>query len=76
MIFSSKTFWIGAACGAAALLIAKTPAFRKGCAKVVATGLQLKDDAAEFIETLKEDAEDAHAEVSSKKSRPASKSKA
>ena len=66
-----KDFLIGAACGAAVVAIAKTPAFRKGCAKVVAAGLQLKDDASEYFETLKEDAEDAQAEkkVSAKKAK-------
>ncbi|MCR5047072.1 MAG: hypothetical protein K6A42_10885 [Treponema sp.] len=57
-----KDFLIGAAVGAAVVAVAKTPAFRKGCAKVVAAGLQLKDDATEYFETLKEDAEDAQAE--------------
>ena len=57
-----KDFLIGAACGAAAVAILKTPTFRKGCASLIAAGLQLKEDASEYFETLKEDAEDVQAE--------------
>lgn len=66
-MFQDKRFWIGVACGVAAFAIVKTPAFRKGCAKLIAGGIQLKDDAEEFFESLKEDAEDAQAEASAKK---------
>lgn len=64
-MFSSGTckFLIGVAVGAAAVTIVRTQAFRKGCAKLVSAGLQLKEDAAEFVETLKEDAEDIKAEA-------------
>ena len=39
---------------------------RKGCAKLVAGGLQLKDDAKEYFETIKEDAEDVKAAQNAK----------
>ena len=40
----------------------------KTCSKLVAGGLQLKDDAKEYFETIKEDAEDAKAEKDAKNS--------
>ena len=64
----SKTFLIGVAVGAAAVCVVRTQAFRKGCAKLIAAGNQLKDDAVEFFETVKEDADDAAAESAAKKS--------
>ena len=45
----------------------KTDAFRKSCSKLMAAGLQLKDDASAFFESVKEDAEDADAEAKHKK---------
>ena len=54
-------FALGALTGIAAVSIAKTGAFKKACAAVVSTGMQLKDDAAEFAESVKEDAEDMKA---------------
>ena len=65
-MFQDKKFWIGVLCGVAGVAILKTPAFRKGCAKVIAGGLKLKDDASEFLETIKEDVEDEKAEASAK----------
>lgn len=36
---------------------------KKVCSKVISAGMQLKDDAASFVETVKEDAEDIKAEA-------------
>ncbi len=62
MNFDCKQLLIGGLVGAAVVTFLRTDTFRKGCAKVVAAGLQLKDDAAEFVESVKEDAEDVNAE--------------
>lgn len=56
-------FGIGVVAGAAVISIVKTPAFKKACAAVVGKGLQLKDDAAAFAESVKEDAQDIVAEA-------------
>lgn len=56
-------FITGAACGIVAYELIKTPAFKKACAAVVGKGLQLKDDAAAFAESVKEDAQDIVAEA-------------
>ncbi len=66
-IFQDKRFWIGVACGVAGIALVKTSTFRKGCAKVIAGGLKLKEDASEFLETVKEDVEDEKAASSAKK---------
>ncbi len=68
MAWDCKQLLIGGLVGAAVVTLVRTQAFRKGCAKVVAAGLQLKDDAAEFVESVKEDAEDENAESKAKKS--------
>ncbi len=62
----SKIFLWGVVAGLAAAAFIKTDTFKKGCAKVVAGGLQLKDDAKEYFETIKEDAEDVKAEQDAK----------
>lgn len=66
MSFDCKQLLIGGLIGAAAVTFIRTATFRKGCAKVLAAGLQLKDDAAEFLEGIKEDAEDVSAEAKQK----------
>ncbi len=66
MTDSGKKFLWGIAVGVAAAAFLQTDTFRKGCAKVIAGGLQLKDDAKEYFETIKEDAEDIKAEQDSK----------
>ena len=43
----------------------------KGCAKLIGAGMQLKDDAAAFVESIKEDAEDIKAEAAYNKSEAA-----
>ena len=68
MTDGKKMFLWGLAAGVAAAAILKTDTFRKGCAKVIAGGMQLKDDAKEYFETIKEDAEDIKAEQDSKAS--------
>jgi len=67
MTDGTKKFLWGVAAGIAAAAFIKTDTFRKGCAKIVAGGIQLKDDAKEYFETLKEDAEDVKAEQEVKK---------
>ena len=62
MTDGSKKFLWGVVAGLAAAAFIKTDTFKKGAAKVVAGGLQLKDDAKEYFETIKEDAEDVKAE--------------
>ena len=66
MTDGKRMFLWGLAAGVAAAAILKTDTFRKGCAKVIAGGMQLKDDAKEYFETIKEDAEDIKAEQDSK----------
>ena len=64
-----KKFLWGVAAGLAAAALMRTDTFRKGCSKIVAGGLQLKDDAKEYFETIKEDAEDVKAENEAKKAK-------
>ena len=66
-----KKFLLGAVVGAAAVSLMKTDAFRKSCSKLIAAGLQLKEDASVFFESVKEDAEDAEAEAKQKKTNAA-----
>ncbi len=56
-------FAIGVGVGVTALAIVRTAGFKKCCAKVVGAGLTLKDEAAAFVETVKEDAQDIVAEA-------------
>lgn len=56
-------FALGAVAGIAAVSLVKTPAFKKVCASVVGKGMQLKEDAAAFAESVKEDAQDVAAEA-------------
>jgi uncharacterized membrane protein len=61
----SKTgvFFLGALAGIAVVAMLKSRTVQKGCAKIVAAGKQLKDEAQSFVETVKEDAEDIAEEV-------------
>ena len=65
MLFSNKmvVFGLGVVTGVAAVSLIKNPAFKKACSAVVGKGLQLKDDAAAFAESVKEDAQDIVAEA-------------
>ena len=56
----SKTgvFFLGVLAGVAVIALMKSKTVQKGCAKIVAAGKQLKDEAQAFVETVKEDAED------------------
>ena len=65
MAFANKwvAFGVGVLAGAAAVTLVKTPAFKKACAAVVGKGLQLKDEAAAFAESVKEDVQDIVAEA-------------
>lgn len=56
-------FAIGVAVGGVTLALVKTAGFKKVCSKVISAGMQLKDEAASFAETVKEDAEDIKAEA-------------
>lgn len=64
-MFSNKwlAFGVGVAAGFAAASIIRTPAFRKACASVVGKGMQLKQEAVAFAESIKEDAQDIAAEA-------------
>jgi hypothetical protein len=62
-----KVFFLGAAAGIAALKVLKTSCFRKSCARVMSAGIRLKSDATQFVEEVKEDAEDLTAEADQKK---------
>jgi len=66
MTDGGKKFLWGVLAGIAAAALIKTDTFKKGAAKVVAGALQLKDDAKEYFETIKEDAEDVKAENNAK----------
>lgn len=57
------TFLIGALVGATAVTLVKTSTFRKGAAKIVSAGMQLKNDASALAQSIKEDAEDIVAEA-------------
>ncbi len=69
MTDGGKKFLWGVAAGLAAAALMRTDTFRKGCSKIIAGGLQLKDDAKEYFETIKEDAEDVKAENEAKKAK-------
>ena len=69
MTDSGKKFLWGVAAGLEAAALMRTDTFRKGCTKIIAGGLQLKDDAKEYFETIKEDAEDVKAENEAKKAK-------
>lgn len=56
-------FAIGVGVGVATVAIVKSAGFKKCCAGVVGAGMKLKDEAAAFVETVKEDAEDIVAEA-------------
>ena len=60
-------FVIGVAVGGITVAAARRAGFKKVCAKLISAGLQLKDDASAFFESVKEDAEDADAEAKHKK---------
>ncbi len=61
----SKTtvFFLGALAGIAVIALMKSKTVQKSCAKIVAAGQQLKDEAQAFVETVKEDAQDIAEEV-------------
>ncbi len=62
MISHTKTLLIGAVAGIVVSKLVRTNSFRKSCARVLSAGLQLKNDATQFVENVKEDAEDMNAE--------------
>lgn len=55
----------GAIAGGIIASVVKTAGFRKACAKAVEKGIELKEAASAFVETMKEDAEDIVAEAKS-----------
>lgn len=62
----SSCFWMfvaGAVVGGAAVIAARNQTVRKIALKAVGKGLQLKDDAAVIVESLKEGVEDFFAEA-------------
>jgi len=69
-------FGLGVAAGVAAVSLVKSPAFKKACAALIGKGLQLKDDACAFAESVKEDAQDILAEAKYNNSKKAEEAKA
>lgn len=69
-------FGLGIATGVAVTALVKNPAFKKACAAVVGKGLQLKDEACAFAESVKEDAQDIVAEAKYNNSKKAETAKA
>ena len=65
-------FAIGVAVGGLTVAVARKAGFKKACAKVISAGMQLKDDASAFVETVKEDAQDIAAEAKFDKAAKAS----
>ncbi len=59
---STKRFLWGMVAGFALAAIVKTATFKKGCATIMAGGMQLRDDAQKYFENIREDAEDVKAE--------------
>ncbi|MCR5124430.1 MAG: DUF6110 family protein [Treponema sp.] len=78
MIIANKwvAFGVGVVAGVAAVSLIKSPAFKKACAAVVGKGLQLKDEAAAFAESVKEDAQDIVAEAKYNNQKKAEQAKA
>lgn len=66
MTDTGRNFLWGVAAGLVAAAFIRTDTFKKCASKVVSGGLQLKDDAKEYFETIKEDAEDIKSESSAK----------
>ncbi len=56
-------FLAGVVVGATAVYLMRDKKFRHVAAKVVGKGLQLKEEAASLVESIKEDAEDIIAEA-------------
>lgn len=71
---TAKLLLIGAASGIAAAIFIRSRTFKRGAAKLVGAGIQLKKDAAAFLESIKEDAEDIAAEAEYKASAEGKKS--
>lgn len=69
-------FGLGVAAGVAAVSLVKSPAFKKACAALIGKGLQLKDDACAFAESVKEDAQDILAEAKYNNSKKTEEAKA
>jgi uncharacterized membrane protein len=57
-ISKTSVFFLGALAGIAVVALLKSKTVQKGCAKLLAAGQQLKDEAQAFVETVKEDAQD------------------
>lgn len=64
-------FGIGVTVGVVTVSAVRSPLFKKACATLIGKGMQLKEDAAVFAESVKEDAQDIIAEAKYKKTVPA-----
>ena len=62
-------FLIGALVGAAAVSLLRKPLVCNGVVRLIGAGLQLKEEASAFMETVKEEAEDMVAEAEHRKAR-------
>ncbi len=56
-------FLLGVVVGGVTVSVVRSAAFKRACSKVVGAGMQLKEEAAAFMETVKEDAQDIIAEA-------------
>ena len=65
------SFLIGALVGAAAVSLLRKPLVRNGVVRLIGAGLQLKEEASAFMETVKEEAEDMFAEAEHRKTQNA-----
>lgn len=61
------SFLIGALVGAAAVTVLRTPVVRNELVKLLGAGMRLKEEAAVFMESVKEETEDLAAEAKFKK---------
>lgn len=61
------SFLIGALVGAAAVTVLRTSVVRNELVKLLGAGMRLKEEAAVFMESVKEEAEDLAAEAKFKK---------
>ena len=56
-------FFLGAAAGVVVTALLRTETAKKAIAKVIGAGMEIKDKATEYVETVKEGAEDVAAEA-------------
>lgn len=60
-------FGLGVTVGVVTVSAVRSPMFKKACAALIGKGMQLKEEAAVFAESVKEDAQDIIAEAKHQK---------